>query len=314
MDIIETNGLSKKFGKLLALDNLSLNIEKGSVFGLLGPNGAGKSTTIKILSTLLKPTSGSAFVCGHNILKEESRIRSKIGVASERIILYEKLTAKENLLLFARLKGINGTAAETKVRELLHSVEMEKWMDVRISKYSRGMKQRINLLKAFINDPELIFLDEPTVGLDPQTTRIVRKLIQNCRASGKTVVLTTHIMYEVEILADTVGIIDHGQLLLEGNPEKLRCAQNSLLSVELKSIHGNKFLMKKLASIPIVRNMREQNSEKVIIDLDDRSELSSFIETLKEKSVEISYLSIVEPSLEDIFIDLTGKTARDRLK
>lgn len=311
MNIIETMELTKKYGKLVALDKLSLNVERGMVFGLLGPNGAGKSTTIRILATLIKPSSGTAFVCGHNIFKEQSKVRSKIGVASEKIILYEKLTAKENLLLFARLKGLSGSVAESKVRELLHSVEMEQWKDIRVSKYSKGMKQRINLLRAFINDPELIFLDEPTVGLDPQTTRIVRKLIQHCRESGKTVVLTTHIMYEVELLADTVGIIDNGKLLLKGKPEEIRCTYNRKLSVELKSVYDNNTLLKKLSGFPEIMEIHELNNEKIIVDLKDRNELKSFLNSLKKNSLEITYLSIVEPSLEDIFIDLTGKSARD---
>lgn len=311
MNIIETMELTKKYGKLVALDKLSLNVERGMVFGLLGPNGAGKSTTIRILATLIKPSSGTAFVCGHNIFKEQSKVRSKIGVASEKIILYEKLTAKENLLLFARLKGLSGSVAENKVRELLHSVEMEQWKDIRVSKYSKGMKQRINLLRAFINDPELIFLDEPTVGLDPQTTRIVRKLIQHCRESGKTVVLTTHIMYEVELLADTVGIIDNGKLLLKGKPEEIRCTYNRKLSVELKSVYDNNTLLKKLSGFPEIMEIHELNNEKIIVDLKDRNELKSFLNSLKKNSLEITYLSIVEPSLEDIFIDLTGKSARD---
>jgi ABC-2 type transport system ATP-binding protein len=175
---IEISHLKKMFGDLAAVDDISFSVKKGEIFGLLGPNGAGKSTTIRMLCTLSKPTEGSASVAGYDIVKEDGKVREHIGLVSEKMIMYNQLTARENLKLFGKLYDIPNDALNKRINELLNFVHMNKWANSRISTFSTGMKQRINVIRALVNQPEILFLDEPTLGLDPQSTSEIRELIR----------------------------------------------------------------------------------------------------------------------------------------
>ena len=178
MSIIEVNELTRKFNNLVAVDRISFKVEKGEIFGLLGPNGAGKSTTIRMLCTLLRPTSGKAKVAGFEIVKEAGKVREHIGLVAEKIILYDRLTARENLKFFGQLNHIPAKIISERTKKLLELVKMEKWANALAGTFSTGMKQRINLARALLNMPEILFLDEPTLGLDPQTTRTIRDFIK----------------------------------------------------------------------------------------------------------------------------------------
>ncbi|HEW91460.1 MAG TPA: ABC transporter ATP-binding protein [Thermotogaceae bacterium] len=222
MSIIEIENLTKKYNEFKALDGLSLSIREKIVFGLLGPNGAGKTTIIKILSTLLLPTSGEVRIMGYDIYKDAKKIRQSIGLVPENPFLYDKLTVFENLKLFADYYHIPAKDSEARIKRLLHKVDMWKWRDELIKNLSKGMKQRINIIRALINDPKILFLDEPTNGLDPQTNRTIREFLKKLVCDGKTIVVTTHMMYEVEKLCDEVAIIDKGHLVISGKPEDLK--------------------------------------------------------------------------------------------
>lgn len=218
---IQINNLSKRFVEVTAVDGLSLNIKEGEIFGLLGPNGAGKSTTINILSGILQPTSGSAFVGGHDITVDPSKVKRLIGVCPQRSAYYKYLTGRENIKLFGDLHGMPKALIKERSNHLIEEIGLEEAADRKSSTYSGGMVRRINLAMALINDPEIAFLDEPTVGMDPQSRRATWGFIEEFRKSGKTVILTTHYIEEAEELADRVGIIDHGMLIALDTPQAL---------------------------------------------------------------------------------------------
>lgn len=218
---IVIEGLTKRFEDVTALDGLSFEVEKGELFGLLGPNGAGKTTTINILCGLLEPTSGRANVGGHDIQREPRKVRGLIGVCPQDTAVYPFLTGRENVELFGSLHAIPGESLRKMTEGLLDKMGLNEDADRQAGKYSGGMRRRINLVMGLVHDPEIAFLDEPTVGMDPQSRRAVWDFIRELKDQGKTVILTTHYMEEAEELCDRVGIIDHGRLIALGPPGEL---------------------------------------------------------------------------------------------
>jgi ABC-2 type transport system ATP-binding protein len=219
--------LTKKYEDVTAVDDLSLEIEKGELFGLLGPNGAGKTTAIKVLCSLLTPTSGTAKVAGYDVRTESSKIKEIIGVCPQDSAVYPFLTGRENVELFGNLHTMPQDKLKENTRNLLQKLSLTEDADRRLGIYSGGMKRRINLIMALISDPEIAFLDEPTVAMDPQSRRAVWDFIRELKTQGKTIILTTHYMEEAEELCDTVGIIDHGKLIAQGSPNELKKKYNA---------------------------------------------------------------------------------------
>ncbi len=213
--------LVKKYSDVTAIDDLSLQVNKGELFGLLGPNGAGKTTTINVLCGLLKPTSGSAIVGGYDVQKEPAKVKELIGVCPQDTPVYPYLTGKENAEFFGSLQGMPKEKLKKNVNTLLQKLDLLDDSKRRVGKYSGGMKRRLNLIIALVHDPEIAFLDEPTVAMDPQSRRTVWDFIRDLKKNGKTVILTTHYMEEAEVLCDRVGIIDHGKLIALGAPTDL---------------------------------------------------------------------------------------------
>lgn len=210
--IIEVKNLTKKFKDFVAIDNISFEVEKSEIFGFLGPNGAGKSTTIRMLTTLLRPTSGSAKVAGFDIMKNQNKVREHIGLVAEKIILYDHLTAMENLEFFGKLNHMPKDLIHQRAEKWLPRLGMKNWISTSVSALSTGMKQRINIVRALLTEPDILFLDEPTLGLDPQTTFMIRTFIQELNQQGITIILTTHDMIEADALCTRVAIIDHGKV------------------------------------------------------------------------------------------------------
>jgi len=233
---IETEGLTKRFGNFTAVDHIDLNVRKGEIYGFLGPNGAGKSTTIRMLCTLLTPTSGTARVDGYDVIHNANDVRKRIGLVSEKLIMYPRLTALENLMFFGGLYGMERNELRKKSEELLEIVKLTPFMDKLVGGYSSGMRQRVNVIRAVLHDPDILFLDEPTTALDPQSTRFVRDLVKELRDRGHTIVLTTHIMEEADELSDRVCIIDKGKVMAVDTPQALkdRYSTTSLLEVFLE--------------------------------------------------------------------------------
>ncbi len=219
-EIIVEN-LTKRFEDVTALDSLSLEVEKGELFGLLGPNGAGKTTLIKVLCGLVEPTSGLVHVAGHDVRREAAKVKELIGVCPQDATAYSFLSGRENVELFGNLEAVPKAKLKKSADELLEKMSLTEDADRRLGKYSGGMKRRINLIIALVHDPEIAFLDEPTVAMDPQSRRAVWDFIKDLERKGKTIMLTTHYMEEAQELCDRVGIIDHGKLIALGTPAQL---------------------------------------------------------------------------------------------
>jgi ABC-2 type transport system ATP-binding protein len=230
---IETHSLTKKFNDFTAVDQIDLRVRRGEIYGFLGPNGAGKSTTIRMLCTLLRPTSGTATVAGFDIDDEADEVRRRIGLVSEKLIMYTRLTAEQNLSFFGKLYGIDERELKPKIAELLDLVQLTPFKDRSVGGFSSGMRQRMNVIRALIHDPEIIFLDEPTTALDPQSTEFVRDTILRLKKDGHTIILTTHIMEEADELSDRVSIIDHGKIMATGTVAELKKAHSTESMLEV---------------------------------------------------------------------------------
>lgn len=213
--------LMKKYEDVVAVNGLTLKIKRGELFSLLGPNGAGKTTTINVLNTLLKPTEGSAFVGGYDVRKESNKIKEMIGVCPQEAAIYKFLTGRENLELFGILQGLPRNLVKERADHLLKLLDFEDASKRKVKGYSGGMLRQLNMLIALIHDPEIAFLDEPTVGMDPRARRKVWEFIANLKSQNKTIILTTHYMEEAEALSDRVGVIDYGELIALGTPKEL---------------------------------------------------------------------------------------------
>jgi len=219
---VQAEKLTKKFGDFIAVNQVSFSVEKGEVFGFLGPNGAGKTTTISMLCTLMQPTKGNATVGGFDVVKKADEVRKKIGVVTEKLIAYNRLTPVENLKLFGRLYDMQKQELDTRIKDLLQLVDLWDWRKSLVSNFSSGMRQRLNLVRALIHNPEIIFLDEPTVGLDPATALNIRDLVAKLNQDGKTIILTTHQMEVAEKLSHRICIIDQGKIIALEKLEDLK--------------------------------------------------------------------------------------------
>jgi len=221
-NILEVRNLTKKFGNFVAVDQVTFDIQKGEIFGFLGPNGAGKSTTIRMLTTLLRPNSGKATLLNYDIVNQSDKVRKHIGLVAEKIILYDRLTARENLEFFGNLFHLPQTDIKERTRKWIARLDMENWVNAQVGTFSTGMKQRINIARALLTEPDILFLDEPTLGLDPQTTHLIRQFIRELNEQGVTILLTTHDMLEAEELSNRIAIIDHGKIVAQDTAENLK--------------------------------------------------------------------------------------------
>jgi len=220
--VIETRGLTKRFGRFTAVDHINLSVLKGEIFGFLGPNGAGKSTVIRMLTTLSEPSEGTATVGGYDIVTQADQVRRIIGLVAEKLIVYPRLSAVENLMFFGELYGLDRSQLKDRAEKLLRMVQLEQFKDMPVGGYSSGMRQRVNIIRGLLHDPEILFMDEPTALLDPQSIRFVRDLVKELNQDGKTIILTTHIMEEADELSHRICIIDHGKIIAVETPGKLK--------------------------------------------------------------------------------------------
>lgn len=301
-----------------AVDGVSLHIRRGEVFGLLGPNGAGKSTTIRMLCTLLEPTSGTARVNGYDIIRQANQVRQSLGtvLAGERSI-YWKLTARENLEYFAALYHLPPDVAHRRARELLERMELSSRADDLVEKYSTGMKQRVAIARALLTRPPIILLDEPTLGLDPQAARRVRELVTELKSEGHTILLTTHYMEEADQLSDRIGIIDQGKVIALDTPLNLKRQIDQQDAIKLEVAGWQPEYADRLRQLPAVqtvlaRRLGEDSLWEVSVHAaNSRALLPGLIEMLSGNGTRLANLNIVQPTLEDVFIHLTGKALRD---
>ncbi|MDD1748561.1 MAG: ATP-binding cassette domain-containing protein [Methanothrix sp.] len=301
-----------------AVDGVTFQIQQGEIFGLLGPNGAGKSTTIRMLCTLLEPTSGTARVNGYDITRQANQVRQSLGtvLAGERSI-YWKLTGRENLEYFAALYHIPADIAKKRIQELLERMELTSRANELVEKYSTGMRQRIVLSRALLARPPILLFDEPTLGLDPQAARRVRELVMELKREGHTILLTTHYMEEADQLSDRIGIIDQGKIIALDTPSSLKHRINQQDVIKLEVAGWKPELGEKIQSIPGVSSLvtRYMGTDSVwevnLHAADSRAILPQVIEHVNFNGTHLVNMNILEPSLEDVFINLTGKALRD---
>ena len=314
MSIIEVKELTRRFNNLVAVDHISFNVKKGEIFGLLGPNGAGKSTTIRILCTLLRPTSGQARVAGFEIVKEAGKVRKHIGLVAEKIILYDRLTARENLKFFGRLNHIPEKIISKRIKKLLNLVKMEKWADSLVGTFSTGMKQRINLARALLNMPDILFLDEPTLGLDPQTTRAIRDFIKEINREGITIILTTHIMQEADLLCDRIGIIDRGKIVALNTPRGLKniISGQGKVALELNASNLSRQIISKIERLEAVLSVSQKNDYSLKTYVNDEEAIYEIISIIQKNKGRIKSITTLSPNLEDVFLHFTGHEMRDK--
>jgi ABC-2 type transport system ATP-binding protein len=308
----------RSFEESVAVDRVSFSIREGEIFGLLGPNGAGKTTTIRMLCTLLEPSSGTATINGYDVTRQASAVRQSLGavLTGERSI-YWKLTGRENLEYFAALYHLPPAVARRRVSELLERLGLALRADVMLVRYYSGMKQRIAIAKALLASPPVLLLDEPTIGLDPQSARNLRELIAEIKQEGRTILLTTHYMEEADQLCDRVGIIDLGKIIALDTPGNLKKSIDQLDILQLEVEDFDPDLTGAIGQLPTVRQVvsRYLDAERAwslaLHTVDSRSALPRLIDLIGSHAGRIRHLAIAQPSLEDVFISLTGKQLRD---
>jgi len=312
---IEVESLSKHFGELKAVNEISFNVPKGEIFGFLGPNGAGKSTTIRMLCTLSRPTSGSAKVAGYDIVSKPAEVRRSIGLVAEKLILYDRLTAMENLWFFGRINHMRKEDIRTRGEEWLKKLGMWDWRDKLGGTFSTGMKQRVNIARALLTQPSVMFLDEPTLGLDPQTTRAIRQFIKELAEAGITVVLTTHEMAEAEALCDRISIIDHGNIIAldtDANLKKILSGDEGVvLDLEVEGMTDATTAA--CSGLDCVKAVAEPEAGRLRVTAQGQGAIRQVIETLESEGGTVKRANTLEPSLEDVFLHLTGTEIRDEI-
>jgi ABC-2 type transport system ATP-binding protein len=312
MALLEVKELAKSFGSTKAVGSISFDIQEGEIFGLLGPNGAGKTTTISMLSCLLKPDSGDALVDGKSILTEQMEVKKRIGVVPQDISLYPTLSAKENLSFFGEMYGLTGTGLKEKVEEVLEIVGLADRAKEAISRYSGGMKRRINIAVGLLPSPKLLILDEPTVGVDPQSRANILETLKELNSKGLSILYTSHYMEEVEFLCHRIAIMDLGKILAIGDLNELRLlvGERDLLRIStLNDIPPE--LIDKIKKMQDVSGTEVSDKAVEILTLHGRKLLPQIIEVLGDNNVRIKSVEVKEPNLESVFLHLTGKELRD---
>ncbi|MEM2943918.1 MAG: ABC transporter ATP-binding protein [Methanomassiliicoccales archaeon] len=314
---IECRSLTRKFKKvaseheIIALDKIDLEVREGELFGLLGPNGAGKTTLIKILATLLLPTSGKAFVLGHDVDKEADEIRRRINMVSGgEVSGYGLLTVKENLWMFSQFYGVPGNIARKRIDKLLDAFSLAEKANAKVRTISTGQRQRMNVARGFVTDPDLIFLDEPTLGLDVNSSRTIREYIRKWVKGqrGKTALITTHYMMEAEELCDRVAIIDRGRILACDTPINLKkqIYKDAVFTVELANVIDFESI-KNVNGVRGVSGEVVENHQRVKVVAEDEGVLAEVIQRLAENGARVLSFQKTEPTLEDVFIRLVGR-------
>jgi ABC-2 type transport system ATP-binding protein len=308
---IEIEKLSKNFGDLKAVSNINLHIEKGEIFGLLGPNGAGKTTIIKMLATLLQPTSGFAEVWHRNILKEQSAVRRSIGIVFQDPTIDPELTGRENLDFHARMYGLNKEERERRINEVLDLVELKDKANVFVKFYSGGMQRRLEIARGLMHYPKVLFLDEPTLGLDAQTRRRVWAYIKKLNKEEKvTVVLTTHYMEEADYLCDRVAIIDHGRIIALDTPNNLKNAIGDDI-ITLQVPDGGNF-SDMLSKFEFTKGLKIHDGFLFLSVKNGEKMIPQIMHLAHEEHILVHSVSLRKPTLEDVFLHFTGRTIRDQ--
>jgi ABC-2 type transport system ATP-binding protein len=308
--VIETHQLTKSYGSLKAVDKLDITVDSGEIFGLLGPNGAGKTTTISMLCTILKPTSGTATVNGYDIVKEANKVRKSIGIVFQDPSIDDRLTGRENLYMHANLYGVPATQQKERISRILKLVELEDRADDLLRTYSGGMRRRLELGRGLIHYPKVLFLDEPTVGLDPQTRDHIWRYIKELKETHDiTVVLTTHYMDEADRLSDRIAIMDHGKIVILDSPAKLKqTLEGDVIAIKANNIEALSELVSKWFGLNKTRVI--DGSLEITVP-NGKTVMPRIIELATQNNIYVESLILREPNLEDVFLHYTGSTIRE---
>jgi ABC-2 type transport system ATP-binding protein len=308
---IEVEDLTKYYGRpgsgVLAVDHVSFEVHQGEVFGFLGPNGAGKTTTQRMLTTLLVPTGGRIVIGGHDLAHDAYPVKQQMGLVPEESTVYTELTAWDNLMFTARLYRVPRVEREAQARELLQAFGLWEKREVKVEEFSKGMRRRLSIAMAIIHRPSLLFLDEPTPGLDAQSARAIHGLIRRMNAEGTTVFLTTHQIEEANQLCDRVAIIDHGRIAAIDTPERLKSAFQRVQSVELALEPDGQAHGPPLSALPGVTSLVKMGDKWRLYTVDPSVLLPRVMDYAREKDLRVVSLSTLGPSLEDVFLEITGQ-------
>ena len=308
---IEVQNLHKNFGEIRAVDGVSFNVEQGEIFSLLGPNGAGKTTTISMLSCLMRPEEGDALVLGHSIRKDPMGVKSVLGVVPQEIALYEDLSARENLTFWGKMYGLRGTRLKQRVDEVLEIIGLADRAKDRVGKYSGGMKRRVNIGVALLHKPQVIYMDEPTAGIDPQSRRNILDSVVALKDQGMTVLYTTHYMEEAQELSDHIAILDHGKLIASGTNEELVQIVGEMDRITLTINAESQRVLEAWKAVKGVKQVIAEDGSITLLVDDSNQVLPRLFETATAKDVRITSVAIQEPNLEAVFLHLTGRALRD---
>ncbi len=302
VDVIVADGLTKRFDGLTAVDNVSFHVHEGEIFGFLGPNGAGKTTTVRMLTGILPPDAGRAFVLGFDVVKKPLEVKRRIGVVPEAANVYLDLTVWENVTFMAELYGVPRGVRERRARELLDEMGLLKYRDAKARRLSKGMRQRLLICMALVHEPPLLFLDEPTSGLDPQSARRIRSMLRELnKEEGVTIFLTTHNMWEAEELCHRIAIINRGRLVAVSNPRELKDMFTRLRTVEVEFNRAvdERSILEALGCEVDVSGNRCRIRARDVNDV-----ICGIVDYAKSHGLEILSLNVIEPSLEDIFLEI----------
>ncbi len=308
---IEVLNLHKSFGETQAVQGVDFTVQPGEIFSLLGPNGAGKTTTISMLSCLLRPDEGDARVMGHSIRSDQMGVKSVLGVVPQEIALYEDLTARENLTFWGKMYGLRGGALKARVDEVLEVIGLRERARERVGKYSGGMKRRVNIGVALLHKPKVIYMDEPTVGIDPQSRRNILDSVVALKDQGMTVLYTTHYMEEAQELSDHIAIMDHGKMIASGAHEELVRLVGGQTRIDLTLNMEASAVLEEWRSVEGVSQVSAEDGLVTVLVDDSNAVLPRLFDATNRLAARITSVDIQEPNLEAVFLHLTGRALRD---
>lgn len=312
MNVIELNGILKEYDNLRVVDNLNLQVKEGEIYGFLGPNGAGKSTTIGMICNTIRPTSGEIFIYNHNIATEFRKVSNCIGLVPQNIALYQQYTAAENVKLFGDLYHINRSEIKNRVQQALKQTGLEQVADKQAKKFSGGMLRRLNIACALVHNPKILIMDEPTVGIDPQSRNYILDTIKGLNAQGTTIIYCSHYMEEVEALCNNIIIMDKGKRLIEGTKDYLKNSVDVNKTLKLTVDFIQNEMIEHIKVIEGVLSILAKNYNEIeIVISKDANNLSEIISFITEQGITISNIQYEDVTLETVFLALTGKKLRD---
>ena len=313
MNTIEIESLTKNFGKVNAVDDISFNVEEGEIFGFLGPNGAGKSTTMMILTTLLKPTSGRALVAGFDVVSQAKKVRENIGFVQQEIAVDEYLTGRENLILQGRLNHIPSNLIDERIDQVLDLIELVEKQNETVDTYSGGMRKRLDLAGGLLHRPRVLFLDEPTVGLDIQTRRKIWDYIKKIHKEfNMTIFVSTHYMEEADNLCDRIGIIDYGKIQVIDSPQVLKNKLgNEIITFKILEDVSKTNLLSELKAIQLVKDVTTKDDQVTVFASKGTELIPMIFQIASNLQIKIISISLTQPTLDDVFISYTGHELRD---